>query len=303
MTERAEGADLADLLASGEQAVFHGAPGAAVDPLRAAIDAARAAGLGAEGMAATWLLGVALIALGRYGSAIDLLEPMAGSGPAAPPEQRLFASLAGSTLAGLHRQLGRYDAAREADTAALALSGQAGEAGFDAALGLVADAVALDGAAGAREHLDRAAAMMPGGWRQRIRLDWIRAEVALAAGAPTVAADHAHDAVAGAETARAPWHLARGLILLGMAQSPAAQQEAEHALRRAAVLAEGLAALPLVWPARSALAALLSARDPEAAEASRAAARLAVRGIAEGLPPSLRGQWLARPEVDGLHPY
>jgi hypothetical protein len=102
-----------------------------------------------------------------------------------------------------------------------------------------------------------------------------------------------------AEGALAPRHVAKGLLFLGVAQVQAGDEEAPTTLRRAATLAESLEALPLVWPARAVLGALLGDDDPESAR-SLAAARSAVLGIAADLPPGVRDSWLARPDVAAL---
>src|SRR3954447_21183164 len=109
-------ADLASLLASGEHAVFHGPPTAAVADLEQAVVLAQREGRRAEVTAAAWLLGVALSAAGRYGSALRVLVPLldAGGHTDSAPETRLFAPLAAATAASVHRRLGRHEQAREA---------------------------------------------------------------------------------------------------------------------------------------------------------------------------------------------
>src|SRR5438874_3697748 len=89
-------ASLADLLAAGERAAFHGPPAQAVGALEKAIAMAGQAGRRAEVTAAAWLLGVALAARGRYGGALTVLSPLLEPGEAdgAAPEQQLFAALA-----------------------------------------------------------------------------------------------------------------------------------------------------------------------------------------------------------------
>ena len=73
----APGTDLASLLASGEHAAFHGKPATAVGVLEQAVVLAQSQGRGTEVAAAAWLLGVALGAAGRYGSALTVLSPLA----------------------------------------------------------------------------------------------------------------------------------------------------------------------------------------------------------------------------------
>jgi tetratricopeptide (TPR) repeat protein len=302
--------DLPTLLASGEQAAFHGKPSAAVSALEQAVVLARSQGLVAEMAAAAWLLGVALGAGGRYGGALTVLAPLveAGQVEGTAPERRLFGALSSATIASIHRQLGRHAIAREADLDALELTDGTGEAAFDALLGLASDAVGLDESDEAIDRLAQAEAVLPGRgdewWRQRVRLGWTRAEVAILSGRTEDAAEHAAEAVKRAEDARAPRHVAKGLLLLGLAQVAAGEDEAAATLRRSATFAESLGVLPLIWPSRALLGAMLAESDLEAERVegakSLAAARSAVLAIAGDLPPGVRTEWLARPDVNAL---
>lgn len=297
--------DLASLLATGEHAAFHGKPAAAVGALEQAVVLAQSHGQAAEMAAAAWLLGVALGAGGRYGGALTVLSPLVGAGsdPAAPAEQRLFGALASSTIASVHRQLGRHAVAREADTAALGLAAGAPEAVFDAELGLASDAVGLEDADEALSRLEAAAALVPDSgewWRQRVRLGWARAEVALMEGRTDDAVELAQASVDAAEQARAPRHVAKGLLILGLARVSGADDEAVGTLRRAATLAESLGTVPLVWPARALLGALVADTDAEESARSLAAARSAVLAIAADLPPGVRAEWLGRADIAAL---
>ena len=296
--------ELADLLAQGERAAFHGPPAAAVAALYEAVQLARDEGREAESTAASWLLGVAHSAAGRYGSAMSVLLPLvdAGETAGASPELRLFAALAAASAASALRGLGRHPAARELDERALALSDGRAEPTFDARLGLASDAVGLadvDAARVALAEADLLAGGQPAGWwRQRVRLGWTRAEVQLLADEPADAAVTAATSVEEAERARAPRHVAKGLLFQGVAELSAGLPAAPGTLRRAATLAEGLGVLPVVWQARALLGALLAGSD----EGSRslAAARAAVLTMAADLPAELREEWLARPNVSAL---
>ncbi|MCW2599143.1 MAG: hypothetical protein JWM02_972 [Frankiales bacterium] len=302
--------DLTTLLASGEHATFHGKPAAAVGALEQAVVLAQSQGLVAEVAAAAWLLGVALGAGGRYGGALTVLAPLvdAGQVEGTAPERRLFGALSSATIASIHRQLGRHAIAREADLDALELTDGTGEAAFDALLGLASDAVGLDDPDEAQSRLSHAAAVIPGRgdewWRQRVRLGWTRAEVALLEGRPEEAATHAAEAVQRAEDARAPRHVSKGLLLLGLAQVSLGADEAAGTLRRSATFAESLGVLPLVWPSRALLGAMLAESSSEAdrteSAKSLAAARSAVLAIAGDLPPGVRSEWLARPDIATL---
>ena len=298
--------DLASLLAAGERAAFHGPPGAAVADLEKAVVLAQREGRRAEVTAAAWLLGVALSAGGRYGAALRVLTPLlqAGESGESAAETRLFAALAAATAASVQRGLGRHEQARALDQRGLALAEGQAEALFDAWLGLVSDAVGMHEADIARAALAEADALVAahddGWWRQGVRLGWAKAEVALLEDQPEEAAVLAAASVEQAERARAPRHVAKGLLFQGVAELSAGSPEAPATLRRAATLAEGLSALPVVWQARALLGALVAGSAPEESARSLAAARSAVLAIAADLPADLREDWLARPNVSAL---
>lgn len=297
--------ELGQLLAAGERAAFHGPPGKAVESLEKAVAQAREANRTPEATAASWLLGLSLGASGRYGAALSTLEPLveAGEVAGAPKEARLFGALAGASLASVRRQLGRHAEARDADERGLALS-DGGEAAFACRLGLAADAVGLGDATVAQTEMDAAEALLPERptewWRQRVRFDWVRAEVALLDGDVETAIGAAEAAVERAERARAPRHVAKSLLFQGVAQVTSGAAEGAVSLRRAATLAEGLGALPLVWSARAVLGAVLMGTDEVESAASLGAARSAVLTIAGDLPDALRADWLARPDIAAL---
>lgn len=297
-------ADLAELLAAGERAAFHGRPASGVAALELAFEQARSEGKGAEATAAAWLLGVCLEGAGRFGGALAVLEPLVAAGTSEVPERRLFAALAATTTAAVRRQLGLLADARQLDEAALAYGDGAPEAVFEATVGLAADAVAADDAPAAAHLLERARAIAEGHndwWQQRVRLAWTEAEVALVLGEPERAAGLLHAAVQLAEDSGAPRHVARTLLLLGVAQVQAGDLgEAESTLRRSATLAESLGALPTLWPARALLGTLLEATSPAESAKSLAAARSGVISIADDLPDGLRDVWLDRPDVAAL---
>lgn len=294
--------DLAGLLAAGERAAFHGRPAAGIEPLQSAILVADEAGFATEAAAAHWLLGVCLASAGRYGSALEVLEPMLGA--ADTPEHKVLAALAGATVASVHRQLGRHTIAQGYDERALKDSDGQGEAGFDALLGLCTDAIGQNAAEVAEGWLQEAEALVAGGldgWRQRVRLDWVRAEVALLSGRGEDAVIAAQAAVELAEHSGAPRHVAKGLLFQGVAELEAGRvTDAAVVLRRAGLLAESLGALPLVWTARAVLGALLSGEDQQESDRALASARRAAAAIAENLPPDLQLAWTARPDVQAL---
>ena len=296
--------DLAELLATGERAAFHGRPASGVVALQSAFERARADGLGAEATAAAWLLGVCLAAAGKFGGSLAVLEPLVAAGTSDVPERRLFAALAASTSAAVRRQLGQALVARHLDEAALTYSGGAPEATFDATIGLAADAVITEDAVGARAQIGRARELSEGHhdwWRQRVRLAWVEAELALLEGEVAAAHETLLQAVQLAEVSGAPRHVAKTLLLLAVAQLQAGDlAEAENTLRRSATLAESLGALPTLWPARALLGALLEESAPAESAKSLSAARGGVIAIADDLPDDLRGVWLDRPDVTAL---
>jgi hypothetical protein len=298
-------ADLAALLAAGEAAVFHGRPDDAIGPLRSARDMAGAAGQPAEAATATWLLGVALGATGRYGAALDVLLPLVAAAAAEGAQQSEPAALAAATVASVHRQLGRHGVAAGFDRRGLALTTGAGLAAFDCRLGLAADAVGRGDATTAAAELARASALIPapesGWWRPRVRLDWVRAEVALLVDRAPDAVAASAAAVARAGQASAPRHLAKSLLFLGVSQGQMGNPAAVATLTRAARLAADIGAWPLVWPAEAVLATQLAGADPARSRSHRAAARAVVTQIAAGLPTLLRAEWLTAPDIAALH--
>lgn len=311
--------DLTVLLEHGEQATFHGRPTEAVGLLERAVVLAQHADQGAALTRAAWLLGVALAAAGRYGAALTVLSPLVDSGGEedAPEHRVVYAALASASIAGVHRQLGRHAVAQQADLTALALGEGDDRATAAALLGLAADAVGLGDVDQAGLRLAEALTFLApdaptadrrdDGWRPRVRIDWLRAEIALLQGRGEDGVRCAAEAVERAERADAPRHLARGLLLLGVAELQALRADpvgadparAADALQRAATLAEGLGAVPLVWPTRALLGALGSQGGPDGV-GNLAAARSAVLEIAGDLPPGVRAEWLARPDIAAL---
>ncbi len=303
---------LPGLLAKGERATFHGPPGTAILPLEEAVELASANGRTAEATAATWLLGVAQAARGKFGTALTLLGTVMGplraavAGETTAPELRLFGALGAATVASVHRQLGRHGVAWEFDalglTAADALPGL-DEAVFDCRLGLASDAVGLGELDIARTELAAASALVEAHadwWRQRVRLDWVRAEVALLQEDPASAEEAASEAIDRAEQAHAPRHVAKGLLFLGVAQAQSGSAEAMTTLKRAAMLAEQLGTTPLIWTPRALIGAMLMDADATASARNLQAARSAVLTIAGDLPDGVREEWLARPDIDAL---
>ena len=295
--------DLVGLLAEGARTVFHGPPADAVAVLQRAVAAAREAQATDELTQAAWLLGVALGAAGRYGPAATVLRPLSG-GRAQEGRARLLASLAASTWASHHRQVGLHVDAAALDARALELAPD-DDARFDALLGLAADAVGQGDRDAARTRLAEAEAVADvrrgDRWRPAVRLDWVRAEVALLDGRGDDAVDAAQDAVDVAEEARAPRHVAKSLLFRGVAEQTGGDVEAAAAtLEQAASMAEQLGALPLVWPARAVLGVQRAGRGDGAAPEHLRRAAAVVEEIGRHLPEQWADGWAAREDLVAL---
>ncbi|MGF7125123.1 hypothetical protein [Rhodococcus sp. BE178] len=206
-----------------------------------------------------WLRAVALGGQGRYAQARAELEPlrrMSGTEPA-------VASLAASTQASLLRQLGAHALASGYDGAALALIGMTRtgdrwwhEARCDALTGLAADALGCGRLALGRTLLVRCEAYLSAVgepdtlWRQYVRLHWVTAEIALAAGDFAAATVHAQAAVDRSADCPSVRHRIKSELLFaasatGRPEPDLALETAERVLVDAG--AHGL--LPLRWAA------------------------------------------------------
>ena len=218
-------------------------------------------------------------------------SPSAGCSPRSRPP-RSPASTASS---------GGTPTAAPSTTRALELAEDAPEARFDALLGLAADAVGLGEADdGRRTRSPRPRALASGRsdwWRQRVRLDWVRAEIALlrerrrrggGSRAPRPSRSPRRPA------RRATWPRACCSAASPTCR-PATLDEAAATLRRAATLAESLGAVParVAGPGRA-----RRPRRPDAPRGERGRARRPpasiVRQIADDLPARAR-RGLARP--------
>lgn len=263
-------------------AAFGAHPGVSATELPAARDAREA-----------WLRAVVLGGQGRYAAARAELR-----GSTEHRVDPVFAALAASTRGSLLRQLGWHAAAARHDgaAAALVLPGLSGEdrssarhapgrldAACDALTGLAADALgtgrtdlAADLLARVRTVLGEAAeAPGPDRLRLAIRLRWVSAETALAAGRFAEALPHAEAALALAEQGPSVRHQVKSRLLL------AAATAANGSAGRAGELAETVAAdcrehglLPLRW-ACAMLRSGVAARDIDRTAAQREAAECA----------------------------
>jgi tetratricopeptide (TPR) repeat protein len=310
------------LLAAGEWAAFHGDPAAGVGPLRALLATGSGAGrarwllgvcLGALGryaeaaavlepaLATDPLAATArashLRQLERHAeaevldrAALDLAA--AGSYPERCYPERSYPGgpdparpdLACPDPAG-RDPAGRALAGRDPAGPDPARLDPAGQALADALTGLVADAVGRLDVATATERLAgaAAAATAAAGWRPRVRLAWVSAEVALLSDRPAAAARQAARALRLATAASAPRHVAKSLLFRGVAEHVLADPAAVRTLDLAARAAQDLGLLPLVWPARLVRSRILAVSDPEAAQGDLAVAHAAMRAISVGL--------------------
>ncbi|MEJ6535640.1 MAG: hypothetical protein QNL98_00080 [Mycobacterium sp.] len=193
---------------------------------------------------------------GRYSSAhADLAELLR----AEPRGRRI--SLAMSTRASFHRQLGWHAQARGWDGRALALAGQDPESGVDALIGLAADALGLGRLAASAALLNRADGLMEAAGslapRLAIRLAWVGSELAMAAGEGADALNHAERARELAAQARPALcrHRVKSEVVLAAALCSSGDLAGSRAVADAALAdtqSHGL--VPLRW----ALACLLA---------------------------------------------
>jgi len=202
-----------------------------------------------------WLRAVAAGGQGRYSSAeADLSLLLRGR-----PDARL-ASLALSTRASFQRQLGWHWGAHDWDGRAWARAAGNPEAGVDALVGLAADALGVGRLAVSGALLARAVELvgqqgaLP---RQQIRLQWVRAELAMAAGEGRAATAHARRGVDLAEAAQPDLrrHRVKSDVVLAAALCCAGDLAGSRIVADAALDAADAAGLvPLRW----ALACLLA---------------------------------------------
>ncbi|HEX7308304.1 hypothetical protein [Lentzea sp.] len=229
-----------------------------------------------------WLAAVVLGGQGHYAAAATVLDALRHD-----PDP-VIASLALSTRASHHRQLGAHHLARGLDGAALARVPAAGGgdpdgidakgARADALLGLAADSLGAGRLAEARRLL---AGVEATSWRSRVRRGWVTAEVELAS-------DRAHAAVAPAEEAhevakgrKALRHELKSALVLGTSLvvrgtpdgstrgAELVECELNHSARKALH--------PLVWPSALVLAGTAPATGAHVLEQAREALSCVLR--------------------------
>lgn len=194
--------------------------------------------------AGLWLRAVAAGGQGRYASALTDLDRLAGTSP-----EPVLASLALSTRASFERQLGRHEVARSWDGRAMVAAGRDVEAAGDALIGLAADALGR-GRFGLSQRLLQRAADVLGevSGRLAIRLDWVRAELAMCTGQGAAAVAYAEAAVRSSDGWQSARHATKSQVVLAAALCGAGDvgaarrvaEEAWHTTER-----QGL--VPLSW--------------------------------------------------------
>lgn len=221
----------------------------------------------ARGVSDHWCRAVAAGGQGRYATARAGLDEVLRCAPS--PR---WASLALSTHASFLRQLGGHRRAAGLDGLAWARAGRDTEAGVDALAGLAADALGTGRLATssallerARDLHHRAAAPLPP--RLAIRLAWVGAELAMAAGDGKTACEQARRAVRLARGA-APMlrrHRVKSDIVLAAALCCAGDLAASRRVADAALndtIEFGL--VPLRWAVASLLVGIGSAQHEPA---------------------------------------
>jgi Flp pilus assembly protein TadD len=282
-----------------EWVVFHGAISEA-EPLLA--DLVRSGLEGRAQVYARWLQGVTLGACGLYGEALEVVDRI----PPGTPEY----SMARSLRASLLRQIGVHDLALVADREAMSSAATPGAA-IEALTGLAADAIGLQDALTAGTMLAQAGSLLervggdpasgPTWWRHRVRLGWVRCEAALL-NDDAAAMGHAGAALAAAEAAAAPRHVAKSLLFLGVAEIESGRREqAVVTLRRCLRLTTTMGFQAVGWPAHAVLAALLKQEDPQAAHAHFVQASAITSSLRAGLAEPLASRWDARADIRALH--
>lgn len=223
-----------------------------------------------------WLRAVAAAGQGRYGSALTDLDALSRLG-----DVGRLASLAHSTRASFHRQLGGHVRARRWDGRAWALAGGEPEAGADALIGLAADALGV-GRFAVSERLLRRARHLIGAdapARLPVRLAWVSAELAMCTGQGSAAVGHAERAVDLARRTASTRHVVKSEVVLAAAWGSAGDTAASRRVADAALAAtEQSGLVPLSWAVASLLVDVGSAvHSPARIAAIRDAAAATVR--------------------------
>lgn len=206
-----------------------------------------------------WLTGVVLGGQGRYAparAALDVVDRRTCG--RATDRDRVCASLAASTRASFLRQTGWHAKAAADDGRALALvagldrSVSVDTAACDALTGLAADALGVGRLRLGWRLLEVCAERVEAGsrkglWRQRIRLEWVSAELALASGDFTRALRHADSAVGFADECSSVRHKLKSDLLRSAALTGFDVEVAEKLARDVFDRCRSHRLVPLAW--------------------------------------------------------
>lgn len=197
-----------------------------------------------------WLRAVAAGGQGRYAVALAELDALTRDPGPAPR------SLALSTRASFLRQLGGHRAAAGWDGRALrAADGDVAVA--DALIGLAADALGVGRFAASQRLLDGAAEAVDSAADARlpVRLQWVRAELAMVRGDGSTAVEHAERGVAAAVAFPSLRHRAKSDVVLAAALCSRGEMDRCRAIADEALARAGdLGLVPLRWALASLLA-------------------------------------------------
>ncbi|AZG44943.1 hypothetical protein [Gordonia insulae] len=255
-----------------------------------------------------WAQAVELGGMGHTARALTILTDVGRRARGA--DDGVLVSLAGSTRASLLRQAGRHRAAAGIDGAALSavLSGQgdaelpgAAEwhraAVLDAVVGLAADHLGRLHLAAAGRLLDRARAVVApdegradegradegwlGGRRPRLRIAWVSAELAMYAGDPARATEHAREASELAAVDGTPErHRVKTMLIAAAAAATAGDPARANGLATEVTRrARDAALLPLEWASLALRQGIDPADAQVAGDLSRTRAGLIRRGV------------------------
>lgn len=212
------------------------------------------------GLRDRWYRAVALGGQGRYSAASAELDGV----ERCPELPRALRSLTASTRASWSRQMGRHVAASRYDGAAIALVGvgsraadpRVTEARCDALTGLAADALGVGRFGAAEVFLSRCASelneadCLDGLWRQRLRLVWVRSELAMVSGDGSAAVRHALDARELAAETVSLRHRTKTELIVAAAFSSSGDVERGRTTVSAVLSAcSGYGLVPLRWAA------------------------------------------------------
>jgi tetratricopeptide (TPR) repeat protein len=250
-------------------------------------------------------LGMSLGNRGQYEDALATLQEafrLAEEGG-----DRYFRPRLPNTIGWVYSELGDPRQAAEWNRHSIALARETGwlEAEANALVNLGSDALRAGQCPQAREHFERAAALIDRDdwftWRYRIRLLVGLGELALLEGAPEQALAFATQALALADATGSRKHAGRARLLHGRALLAAGAPPAEvlAPLERAQALARASGHPPLRWSSARELACLHVRLGHEAeAAACRAEARATIEAIAGSIrDPALQRSFLGADPV------